>query len=155
MKIKIEIDERIEEDEIVIRCRSLDEDVVAIQRRIQDAVNSRMQLAVCRGETEYYLSLDEILFFETAPPTVAVHTATQFYETKMKLYELEDLLPPSFLRVSKSTILNTAQVRAVNKNITGASFVEFAGTPKKAFVSRNYFKALMSKLEEKRLKNHE
>ena len=80
-----------------------------------------------------------------------VHTAKDIYETKLRLYELEDILPGNFIRVSKSTILNATRVRAIHKNITGASEVEFAGSSKKVFVSRNYFKLLMAKLEEKRL----
>ena len=151
MKIKIEIDESIAEEEIVIRCKSLNEDVISIQKRITDAVNSRMQLEVTRGDKEYYLTIDEILFFETDTNGVIVHTATQLYETKYRLYELEQLLPGDFIRVSKSAILNSGKVRAIHKNITGASEVEFVGSVKKVFVSRNYFKILMNKLEEKRL----
>ena len=151
MKIKIEIDDGLAEEEIVIRCKSLNEDVISIQKRITDAVNSRMQLEVSKGEKEYYLNIDEILFFETDANGVIVHTATQLYETKYRLYELEDLLPGNFIRVSKSSILNASKVRAIHKNITGASEVEFIGSSKKVFVSRNYFKVLMAKLEEKRL----
>ena len=151
MKIKIEIDDGLAEEEIVIRCKSLSEDVISIQKRITDAVNSRMQLEVSKGDKEYYLTIDEILFFETDTNGVIVHTATQMYETKYRLYELEDLLPGNFIRVSKSSILNASKVRAIHKNITGASEVEFIGSSKKVFVSRNYFKVLMAKLEEKRL----
>ena len=152
MKIKIEIDDGLMEEEIVIRCKSLNEDVISIQKRITDAVNSRMQLEVTKGEKEYYITIDEILFFETAENCVVVHTASQIYETKHRLYELEDLLPGNFVRVAKSTILNANKVRSINKNITGASEVEFAGSNKRVFVSRNYLKLLMMKLEEKRLK---
>ncbi len=152
MKIKIEIDEGLAEEEIVIRCKSLNEDVISIQKRITDAVNSRMQLEVTKGETEYYLTVEEVLFFETDASGVVVHTATQIYETKYRLYELEELLPGDFIRVSKSSILNASKIRAIHKNITGASEVEFIGSSKKVFVSRNYFKILMAKIEEKRLK---
>lgn len=152
MKIKIEIDERLEEEEIVIYCKSLNEDAISIQKKIADAVNSRMQLTVSKGEKEYFLTIDEILFFETGPTSVVVHTANNLYETKHRLYELEELLTGDFVRVSKSTILNATKVRAIHKNITGASEVEFIGCNKKVFVSRNYFKILIAKLEEKRLK---
>ena len=155
MKIKNEIDEGLAEEEIVIRCKSLNEDVITIQKRITDAVNSRMQLEVSKDDKEYYLIIDEILFFETDINGVIVHTATQMYETKLKLYELEDILPGNFIRVSKSAILNSSKVRAIHKNITGASEVEFVGSSKKVFVSRNYFKVLMAKLEEKRLMKYE
>ena len=96
--------------------------------------------------------LSKILFFETADSVVAVHTATQIYETHLRLYELEKMLPGSFLRVSKSCIMNTGMIRSVRKNITGASEVEFTDSVKKAYVSRSYFKVLTDKLEEKRLK---
>lgn len=152
MKIKIEIDEDLREEEIVIRCKSLDDDVISIQRRITDAVNSRMQLEVSKGEKDYYIITDEIFFIETDAAGVVVHTSKDIYETKLRLYELEEILPGNFIRVSKSTILNASKVRAIHKNITGASEVEFAGSSKKVFVSRNYFKLLMAKLEEKRLK---
>lgn len=151
MKIKMEIDDSLQEDEIVIRCRSLNDDMVVIQKKIAELVNTRMQLEVSKGDTDYYITLDEILFFETATGYVAVHTADAIYETKSRLYELEEILPGSFLRVSKSTILNTSRIRAIHKNITGASEVEFARSNKTVYVSRNYFKILMSKLEERRV----
>lgn len=152
MKIRIEADDEIREEEVVIRCRELDDDIIALQRRIAEAVSGGLQLNVYRSGKEYYLNLEEILFFETDGTVVAVHTVNQIYVTKLRLYELEEMLPGNFMRVSKSAILNTGQVRAIHKNITGASEVEFAGTSKKAFVSRSYFKALISKLEEKRLR---
>ncbi len=155
MKIKIEIDENLAEEEIVLRCKSLNEDVISIQKRITDAVNSRMQLEVYKGDREYFLIVDEILFFETDESGVIVHTAGQIYETKYRLYELEEMLPGNFVRSSKSSILNAGKVRAIHKNIAGASEVEFTGSNKKVFVSRNYFKVLMTKLEEKRLMKNE
>lgn len=152
MKIRVEIDENVAEEEIILRCRELNEETIAIQKRLAGAVNEGMKLTVMRGELEYYLDLQEILFFETAGTVVAVHTVSQIYETHLRLYELEEMLPGNWLRVSKSAILNTGRIRSVRKNITGASEVEFDGTSKKAFVSRSYFKLLMNKLEEKRLK---
>ncbi|MCM1105487.1 MAG: LytTR family transcriptional regulator DNA-binding domain-containing protein [Blautia sp.] len=152
MKIRVEIDDNLAEEEILIRCRRLDEEALAIQKRINEAVNAGLKLAVTRGGAEYYLGLPEILFFETGDNVVAVHTAGEIYTTRLKLYELEELLPGSFLRASKSAIINTGKVRSLRKNIAGASEVEFYGSSKKTFVSRSYFKLLMDKLEEKRLK---
>ena len=85
MKIKMEIDENLQEEEIIVRCRELSDDVVAMQRRIAEAVHAGMRLTVTRGDLEYFLPLNEILFFETADSVVAVHTATQIYETHLRL----------------------------------------------------------------------
>ncbi len=152
MKITMEIDDGIAEDEVIIRCRSLNDEIVSLQRRISEAVNEKMQLHVTKGEKEYFITLEDIVFLETADQVVAVHTVDQIYATKQKLYELEELLPGSFMRVSKSTIINMSVIRSIHKNITGASEVEFQGTMKKAYVSRMYIKALMSKIEEKRIR---
>jgi len=151
MKIRIEVDESLSENELILRCNELSEEVLSIQRKLGELVSQRQQLAVNKGDAEYYLVLEEILFFETAGAQVAVHTKDQIFGSKYKLYELEDLLPGSFMRVSKSTIINVNRIRAIHKNITGASEVEFAQSNKKAFVSRSYYKALETKLEEKRL----
>lgn len=153
MKIKVETDPNITEDEIILHCKELNEETITIQKRIAEIIQAGLKLTVVRGDQEYFLELKEILFFETAGVTVAVHTTNQIYETHLRLYELEKMLPGNFLRVSKSTIINTDKIRSIRKNIAGASEVEFDSSAKKAFVSRSYFKVLTNKLEEKRLKN--
>ncbi len=152
MKIKIEIDKSLEEDEIILHCRELNEDAIDLQQKISNIVGSTMRLTVNKGDTQYYLKVSEILFIETADQMIAVHTANQIYNMKQKLYELEQILPGSFLRVSKSTIINTSKIRSVRRNLTGSSEVEFEGSHKQTYVSRSYYPLLSNKLEEKRLK---
>lgn len=152
MKIKIEIDENLIEDEVVIHCASINEEVTKVQKAISEVVNASQKLVFYKEATEYYLELDEILFFETDENGISAHTRKDVYQTKYKLYELEDLLPGFFMRVSKSTILNTRHIYSINRNLTASSVVAFAGTHKQVYVSRYYYKPLISKLEEKRLK---
>ena len=152
MKIRIEIEEGIAEDEVVIRCSSLTKQVAAVQRAVSDVTNVSERLPFYKGNTEYYLSLDEILFFETDEGGICAHTGDEVYRTKYKLYELEDILPGVFIRVSKSTILNTAHIYSIDRNLTASSVVAFYGTHKQVHVSRYYYKPLIRKLEEKRLK---
>ncbi len=40
MKIKIEIDEALEEDVVLIRCRSLTEEIGAVQRAVSEAAGT-------------------------------------------------------------------------------------------------------------------
>ena len=49
---------------------------------------------------------DEIYFFETEGRELRVHTADRIFTCSYKLYEREELLPGSFMRISKSTIAN-------------------------------------------------
>ena len=152
MKVKIEIEPELQENEILIRCSSLDETTTKIQQAVADIIAQKSCWCFIKNATEYYLPLEKILFFETADNTIHAHTVKDMYETKYKLYELEEKLPGYFMRVSKSTILNINYVYSITRNLTASSVVEFQNTHKQVYVSRSYFKALKSRLEEKRLK---
>lgn len=151
MKIKIEIEEGLKEDEVLIRCRELTEQVANIQKAVSEIVNVSRRLTFNKGNTEYYLSLDEILFFETDNATINAHTKNDIYQTRYKLYELEEILPGSFMRISKSAIVNTGHIYSINRNLTASSVIAFEGTHKQVYVSRAYYKPLINKLQEKRL----
>lgn len=150
MKIQIEFDTSLDEEVVTIRCPSLTATVEQLQRLLAGVTKEQEKYVFYKGDTEYYLSLSEILFFETGTNSIDVHTADDIFQTKRKLYELEELLPGYFMRVSKSAILNTNQVYAINRNLTAASLVEFQHSHKQVYVSRSYYKALKNKLEEKR-----
>ena len=152
MKIKMEIDENLTEEEIVIRGSALTEEMAAVQRAVADVLVRKQTLTFYKNETEYYIPLDEILFFETEDGGISAHTVSDVYTVKYKLYELEQVLPRNFIRVSKSTILNVSKVYSVERNLTASSIVQFAGSHKQVYVSRYYFKSLKISLEEKRLK---
>lgn len=152
MKIRIEIDESLAEDEVIVRCRGLTEEITAVQKAVSEVSSAGDKFTFYKGNTEYYLTLKEILFFETGEAGIDAHTREDVYQTRYKLYELEDILPGFFMRVSKSTILNTNHIYSINRNLTASSVVEFSNTHKQVYVSRYYYKPLISKLEEKRLR---
>lgn len=151
MKIQIELDNNLIEDEVIIHCQCLTDQVAAVQRAISDVVNASEKFPFYKGNVEYYMALDDILFFETDSSGICAHTKDEVYQTKYKLYELEDMLPGFFMRVSKSSILNTRHIYSINRNLTASSVVAFQETHKQVYVSRYYYKPLIQKLEEKRL----
>ena len=142
IRVKIEIDPKAEDCEVTIRCPKLDEEVTRIQKLLSDGAAGITQLSFFKADSEYFVQLSDILFFETDGGQIRAHTAGDEFETKYKLYELEEMLPSCFLRISKSTILNTHKLYSITKNITGASKIEFQGTYKTVYCSRNYYKAL-------------
>ncbi len=144
MKIKIELCEKLSEPEIVIRCRSVTEDIQKIEKAVRSCGNT--EIAFCKDSTEYYLNLDSILFFETDDGNVKAHTADDSYEISQKLYELEDILPMQFIRVSKSAILNVERVYSVERNITSASLVTFKDSHKRIYISRSYYKSFKERI---------
>lgn len=149
MKVRIDIVENLQENEVIIRCGKLDEKVQKIHETLLD-ITKQSNLILYKENTEYYLSLDQILFFETVDSCISAHTVDNIYQTKYRLYELEELLPGYFMRVSKSTILNLNQIYSITRNLTASSAVQFIGTHKQVFVSRYYYKPLKCRLDEKR-----
>ena len=103
MKLRIEIDSNLEETEIVIKAAALTDEIADLQRLLQESKSPR--LIFYKGTGEYYLDLSEILFFETEGSKIYAHTQKDAYEVRLKLYELEAILPRYFSRVSKSTSL--------------------------------------------------
>ncbi|HDK7138582.1 TPA: LytTR family transcriptional regulator [Clostridium botulinum] len=150
MKISIEVDNKIEENEVIIRCSEISKDVKKIQTMLNDMLSRKKQITFYKGDTEYYLSLEEVLFFETEGNGIGAHTIDNIYNVKYKLYELEEFLPGYFMRVSKSTILNTNHIYSITRRISSSSKVEFQNTHKQVYVSRYYYKPLKIKLLEKR-----
>ena len=151
MKVKIEIEEGLAEEEIVIRCPRLSDSVIALQNYITKQGNGKRCLSLKSGETEFFVPIEEIYFFETEGRELRAHTADRIFSCSYKLYELEELLPGSFMRISKSTIANLDFVYSITRNLTASSVMEFAGTKKKVMVSRAYFKAVTERLKARKL----
>lgn len=52
--------------------------------------------------------------------TYAIDTQNRRYRLKQRLYELEALLPPSFIRINKSTLANQTRLERFVANYSGA-----------------------------------
>ncbi len=153
MKVRIELTDGSSEDEIVIRCRAVDSETQRLVEQLLSSSQSR--LAFYRGETEVFLSLNDVLFFETQDEHVYAHTADETYRCKLRLSVLMDKLPRTFIRASKSAIVNTARVYAVTRNLAASSLVEFERTHKRVYVSRLYYSEFKNRLNERIDKRYE
>lgn len=151
MRVKIEIEEGLAEEEVVIRCGGLNDSVISVQNFISKLNGGKRCLSLTGGETEYFIPFEDIYFFETEGKEIRAHTADKIFICGYKLYELEELLPGSFMRVSKSAIINLDHVYSVTRNLTASSAVEFAGSCKQAYVSRAYYKAMTERLKARKL----
>ncbi len=151
MKVKIEIEENLAEEEVIIRCRELSDSIVSLQNYISRQGGGKKCLSLKNADTEFFVPMEEILFFETQGREIRAHTAERIFNCDYKLYELEELLPGSFMRVSKSAIVNLDHVYSVTRNLTASSVMEFSGSSKRAFVSRAYFKAVVERLKARKL----
>lgn len=148
MKVRIELDPQMDEPEMIIRAPRLTEDVARLQQLILE--QKMTPLTFYKDRSEYFVDVSEILFFETDGEKIYGHTREEAYEVRQKLYELEEILPIAFCRISKSTIVNAKQIYSIEKSFSGTSTVNFYQTHKQVHVSRHYYQLLKERLKEMR-----
>ena len=140
------------EEEIVIRCKEKTDKILLLESMVANALKSQSELSLSIGRTEYYISKADILFFETSDGKVYAHTASGMYASEYRLFEVENIMPSYFVRISKSAIVNTKRIRFLHRELTGNGEIGFNGCDKKVYFSRGYYKLLRDKIEETRLK---
>ncbi|MDP4119771.1 MAG: LytTR family DNA-binding domain-containing protein [Bacillota bacterium] len=149
MKIRIELTDNLTEDEIIIRCGQVDENIQKIHQYLLDQSSVNSKIIFYKQNMEFYFPLSDIYFFETENEHIYAHTANDSYKIKYRLYELEQILPKYFFRVSKSAIVNIKHIYSIERNITSSSLIQFANSYKTAYVSRQNYRELRLRLNER------
>lgn len=87
-----------------------------------------------------------IFYFETVDNRVFIYCKSVVYETRKKLYQIEEKFENSdFIRVSKSVILNLSKVKAFSPAFSGR-FEAILSNEEKVIISRQYVPVLKQKL---------
>lgn len=143
MKITIQDCPPEEEEEIIIRCRQVDEQLL---RLIYSLKAGREKLTVSKGDRIFQVQPSDIYYFEAVDNKVFVCMEKEVYDTRNKLYELEERLKNTdFFRASKSTIINLAKVKNICPAFNGR-FEVCMENGEKLIVSRQYVPDLKNML---------
>ena len=81
LRVRIEIDSNIEEDEVIIKCKELTKSIQKIEETIQQE-NQIINFTFYKDNIEYYIPLNTILFFETSENEINAHTSNVIYKVK-------------------------------------------------------------------------
>lgn len=115
MKITIHVEEQINETEIAIHCRQLTTDVEKILATLRML---NQQLMVMKEEENYLIDVSEIVYIEAVERKTFVYTADAVYESKLRLYEMEErLCAGGFFRVSKSCLVNLKFIKSLRNDV--------------------------------------
>ena len=88
--------------------------------------------------SNHSITLDEIFYIESVDEKSYIYTKDDVYECKHKLYTLEGMFKDtSFIRVSKSCILNIAKLKSVRPFING-KFEATLRNEEKIIINRHY-----------------
>lgn len=143
MKITIQDRPDGEEDEIIVRCRHLDDRMLKMIYALKEG---REKLTVLREGKFVQISPRDIYYFETVDNRVFVYLERDVYECKLKLYELEQrFMETDFFRATKSTIVNLSKVKSFSPAFNGR-FELLMKNGEKLIVSRQYVPDLKMKL---------
>ena len=145
MKITIETPLPGEEDEIIIKMAELSDDVLKMVRRLKDGV-SKDSLAVYADESIQMVPTRDILYFDAADDHVFAYTRGNCFDTRKKLFEIEELLSDSsFLRISKNAIVNIRAIDHLSPEFNGR-FIASLKNGEDIIISRGYVPELKKKL---------
>lgn len=144
MQTKITQTEQNKPEIVEIHCHCVSDEV----REIVAFVKSRQgQLTGISDNKLYEIAVTDIFYIEAVDNKCFIYTETTVYETKQKLYELEELLKEKqFLRIAKSTILNLMKVRAI-KPALNSRFIAELYSGEQVVISRKYVSALKKALK--------
>lgn len=143
MKITIQDCPDGEEEEIIIRCRHMDTNLLKL---IYGLRAGREKITVSKGEKIFQVQPSEIYYFEAVDGKVFAYLEREVYETRYKLYELEEQLRGTdFFRATKSTIINLAKVQNISPAFNGR-FEACMKNDERLTVSRQYVPELKEKL---------
>ncbi|MDO4333680.1 MAG: LytTR family DNA-binding domain-containing protein [Eubacteriales bacterium] len=144
MDIKILKITKNQPERMEIRCHEVTEEI----REIVTFVKSRQgQLTGVLEGKKYEISVLDIYYIEAVDNRVFLYCSRQVYETKQKLYELEEFLKEKyFLRVSKSLLLNLMKVKAVKPALNGR-FIAILQGGEEIMISRKYVPELKKALK--------
>lgn len=115
MKISININEKHPETEIVINSKSLTpevEKIIAALRMLDS------QITASKDGEAYILDVAKIAYVESVDRKTFVYTKDDCFESKLKLYEIEELLCQSgFLRISKACLVHLKFIRSLRTEL--------------------------------------
>lgn len=143
MKITIQDIAPGEEEEIIVRCRNLDE---ALLRAIHEIKTRRGKFTVTDKDKIKQVDAGDVYYFEAVDNKVFLYLEQEVFEVRYKLYEIEaEYENTDFFRTSKSVIINLAKVRQFAPEF-GGRFEAQMMNGEKLIISRQYVPILKKRL---------
>lgn len=136
-----------EEEEAVIKCNSVTPKLLELINELkskteEEPVRTIQKLKVYLNGDIHLMAPADIYYFEYVDQKVFVYGKTKVYESKSKLYELEEQLAKTdFIRVSKSCILNLNKIGSLAPSL-GGRFEAKLKNGEKVIISRQYVNSL-------------
>lgn len=142
MKIVILEPQDNEEDQIIFKCRRMTPELLHVITRLK----AQDTLVAYSGNDILRIRSTDIYYIETVDNKTFYYLKEKVYESRQKLYELENTLSSyDFLRVSKSVIVNLSKIKSLSPALNGR-FEALMDNGEKVIISRQYVPDLKKRL---------
>lgn len=136
MKIEIMIDSAVSEPQITIRTDRMTEELERVVRLLEAGAPSSVLGGFRDGEMTL-LEADRIVRIYAASGAVTAVTDRGEYDLRLRLYELEERLDRSFVRISHSELVNLRRVESFDLSLAGTICIRLQNG-ETAYASRRY-----------------
>lgn len=128
-----------EKEQVIIECCEVTEEVERIRLF---AEGSGQTLSGSIDGRLYSVNIADIYYFEAADERIFAYCENKVFEVRGRLYEIERRLSESsFLRCSKSTVINLMKIESVSPALNGR-FTAYMKNGERVIISRQYVPAL-------------
>ena len=142
MQVKIEIDGQAAEPRAVIY-------TAAVTAEVREAAallaGNCSLIPLSHGERVAPVQPEQVTLARIEGAELALYTQNQRYTSKKRLYEMAELLGPGFVQISRSALVNLAQVSYVEPYFDGVMLLKLKDG-REEYISRKYLPGFKKRL---------
>lgn len=147
MKVTVIEDTTLNKDEIILNCYTHSPEISKIKTYAEQITSA---IIGSENSKQYIFHADEIYYFESVDKQTFLYTESKVLKCPSRLYELEEkLLEQSFVRISKSTLVNLLKIKSIRPLINRNLCIELKNK-ENVICSRRYVEGLKKSLEKGR-----
>ena len=142
MRVRFEQVDSREKEQALIRAVEKTADITSAIDLLE---NGSGGVAVTKDRNTFFCKLTQIYYIESVDKRTYVYTKGDCYESRDRLYELEEKLGTWFVRISKAMIVNLRKIRNVSAE-PGGRMTAVLLNGERVIISRSYVKELKRRL---------
>ncbi len=143
MEIKVTQISMEKPERVLIECHKMTAEVDEIIHFVKSRSGT---LTGGLNERQYEIHVTDIFYIESVDNRTYIYTAKKVYDTRQKLYEIEEILADkAFLRISKSVVVNLMKIKALKPAMNGR-FSAVLSNGEEVIISRKYVSSLKEKI---------
>ena len=142
MRVRFEQVDSKEKEQALIRATEKSTDIL---NAIDLLENGSGGITVTRDRATWFCKLTQIYYIESVDKHTYVYTKGDCYESRDRLYEMEEKLGTYFVRISKSMIVNLRKIRNVSAE-PGGRMVAVLLNEERVIISRSYVREIKRRL---------